>query len=143
MIAIDTNVLVYAHRSDSPWHERASQLMRETVEGTNAWAMPWPCAHEFLSVVTNPKIFVQPTPLARALAQLNAWMHAPRVTLLSEGEGYAEVLASILNASLVCGARIHDARVAALCRYHGVRELWTADRDFNRFTGLTVRNPLV
>jgi hypothetical protein len=35
------------------------------------------------------------------------------------------------------------ARIAALCRQHGVRELWSADRDFNRFPGLVVVNPLV
>jgi uncharacterized protein len=52
-------------------------------------------------------------------------------------------LRALLTASRVTGARVHDARIAALCRQHGVRELWSADRDFGRFSGLNVVNPLV
>ncbi|NNK63615.1 MAG: VapC toxin family PIN domain ribonuclease, partial [Gemmatimonadetes bacterium] len=47
-----------------------------------------------------------------------------------------------VSGSRVAGPRIHDARVAALCDYHGVRELWSADRDFTRFPDLRTRNPL-
>jgi uncharacterized protein len=43
----------------------------------------------------------------------------------------------------IAGPQVHDARLGALCRLHGVRKLWTADRDFGRFPGLTIRNPLV
>jgi predicted nucleic acid-binding protein len=64
------------------------------------------------------------------------------VVPLSEMEGYWSELAGQLQAGRVTGARVHDARIAALCRHHGVAELWSADRDFSRFPGLPVRNPL-
>ena len=63
--------------------------------------------------------------------------------LLAEPEGYWHELRSALEAGLVTGPQVHDARIAAICRMHGVQELWSADRDFNRFPGLLVRNPLV
>ena len=62
MIAFDTNVLVYAHRRDSVFHERAKACVRTHTKGPAAWAISWPCLHEFLAVVTNPRIFAVPTP---------------------------------------------------------------------------------
>lgn len=143
MIAVDTNLLVYAHREDSPWHEAASARITELAEGRAPWAIPWPCLHEFLAIVTHPRIYAPPSPLPAALDQVDAWLEAPGLVSLSESEGYWQELRPALQAGRVAGAQVHDARVAALCRLHGVRELWTADRDFGRFRGLVVRNPLV
>lgn len=143
MIAVDTNLLVYAHREDSPWHETAFERLRGLAEGRISWAIPWPCLHEFLAVVTHPRIFVPPTPLATALDQVQAWIESPTVVLLSESGDYWNRLRTALQAGHILGPQVHDARVAALCLHHGVEELWTVDRDFSRFPGLTVRNPLV
>jgi len=143
MIALDTNLLVYAHREDSPWHEAAYARLAELAEGRAAWGIPWPCLHEFLAIVTHPRIYAPPTPLAAALDQIEAWLEAPSLVLLAEAEGYWSELRPMLEAGRVAGAQVHDARVAALCSLHGVRELWTADRDFGRFPALAVRNPLV
>jgi uncharacterized protein len=63
--------------------------------------------------------------------------------LLGETDGYWVVLQSLLERSKVTGPRVHDARIAALCQLHGVRELWTADRDFSAFPSLATRNPLI
>ena len=108
MIAVDTNLLVYAHREESPWHSAAFDCIA-----------------------------------GRAIAQVDAWLESPTLVLLGEAEGYWEQLKSLLAAGKVSGPQVHDARVAAICRQHGVRELWTADRDFGRFPGLKIRNPLV
>lgn len=143
MIAVDTNLLVYAHRRDSPWHERASERIRELAEGSEPWALPWPCVHEFLAIVTHERIFAPPSTLPRATEQVAAWLESPTLVLLAESEGYWDVLQRALEQSRVTGPRIHDARIAALCIHHGIRELWSADRDFNRFTNLRTRNPLV
>jgi toxin-antitoxin system PIN domain toxin len=143
MNAVDTNLLVYAHREDSPWHDRAYAALRELAEGRSSWAIPWPCIHEFFAIVTHARIYNPPTPLAQALDQIEAWLEAPGLVLLSENETHWPELRALLEAGQVTGPRVHDARIAALCRRHGVRELWTADRDFSRFPGLTVRNPLV
>lgn len=143
MIAVDSNLLVYAHREDSPWHNAAYARMVELAEGPAAWAIPWPCIHEFLSIVTHPRIYTPPTPLEKAIGQVEAWLESPNLVLLSESEDYWPQLRSILQTGRVSGPQVHDARVAALCQQHGVSELWTIDRDFNRFPGLTARNPLV
>ena len=143
MIAVDTNLLVYAHREDSPWHETAYGRLAQLAEGRAAWAIAWPCIHEFLAIVTHPRIYNPPTPLAAAIDQVAAWLEAPSVVLLAEAAGYWEHLSPILDASRVSGAQIHDARIASICLQHGVNELWTADRDFSRFAGLSARNPLV
>ena len=141
MIAVDTNILVHAHRADSPWHEVAFTRLRELAE--ERWSIPWPCVHEFLSIVTHPRIFDPPTPLRDALAATQVWLAATTVQLLAEQPGYWDVLHELLQSSRVVGPRIHDARIAALCLFHAVDEVWTADRDFSRFGGLRVHNPLV
>ena len=143
MIAVDTNLLVYAHREDSPWHEAAYARISGLAEARAPWAVPWPCVHEFLAIVTHPRIYAPPTPLAAAIDQVEAWLESPSVTLLAETEGYWPEIRSLLLDGRIDGPQVHDARVAALCRLHGVRELWTADRDFGRFPELSVRNPLV
>ena len=142
MIAVDTNILVYAHRGDSEFHEPARECMRQLAESQSPWAIPWPCVHEFLAVATHPRIFDPPSPPEAAMDQMAAWLESPSLTLLGEEEGYAELLFQLMLRGRVTGPRVHDARIAALCLYHQVRELWTADRDFNRFPQLTVRNPL-
>jgi predicted nucleic acid-binding protein len=113
------------------------------AEGSAAWAIPWPCLHEFLAIVTHPRIFDPPTPLAQAIDQVGAWLESPSVVLLTESDTHWPELKQLLIAGQIIGPRVHDARVAALCRQHGVRELWSADRDFSRFTDLTVVNPLI
>lgn len=142
MIAVDSNLLVYSHREDSPWHESAYARIAELAEGPAPWAIPWPCIHEFLAIVTHPRIYDPPTPLEKAISQVDAWMESPSLLLLSESEDYWQQLQSLLQSGKVCGPQVHDARIAALCSYHGVAELWTADRDFGRFPKLKVRNPL-
>ncbi|HLV58592.1 MAG TPA: TA system VapC family ribonuclease toxin [Natronosporangium sp.] len=143
MIALDTNILVYAHRRDSPFHERASRTVRQLAESPAAWAIPWPCVHEFYSVVTHPRIYDPPSTPAQAATQIEAWLGSPSLVLLAEVPGYWQVLRDRLDHANVQGPMVHDARVAALCLVHGVRELWSADRDFGRFPDLVVRNPLV
>jgi hypothetical protein len=84
MIAVDTNLLVYAHREDSVWHEKTYPKLAALAENQAPWAIPWPCLHEFLAIVTHPRIFSPPTPLGKALSQIEAWLESPSLVLLSE-----------------------------------------------------------
>jgi toxin-antitoxin system PIN domain toxin len=143
MIALDTNILVYAHRGEMPFHRRACACLRGVAEGGAPWALPWPAAHEFLAVVTNARIFREPTPMAQGIVFLSLLMGSPSLHLIGEGSGYFPVLRDLLVASEVTGARVHDARIAAICLHHNVRALWSADRDHGRFEGLKVVNPLL
>lgn len=143
MIAVDTNVLLYAHREDSEWHATAYEKISALAEGNTPWAVPWPCIHEFLAIATHPRIYSPPTPLSAALDQVDAWLESPSVVLLAESSGFWPLLRETVFAARVSGPQVHDARVAALCLHQGVAELWTADRDFNRFPNLLIRNPLI
>lgn len=143
MIALDTNILVYAHREESPFHGRAMACVMELAQAAAPWAIPWPCIHEFVAIVTHPRIYNPPTPIAKALDQVDAWLESPTVTMLSEAAGYWPKLRSLLEGGRIAGGQVHDARIVALCRQHGVRTLWSADRDFNRFARIDVFNPLI
>jgi toxin-antitoxin system PIN domain toxin len=142
VVAVDTNVLVYAHRREVPEHEAALELLRSMAAGQDPWAIPWPCVYEFFSVVTNPRIWkhAASTP-AQAWAQLEAWFEAPAVRILGETVGFAAVLSRFLLRPRVRGPVAHDARVAAVCVAHGVDRLLSRDRDFSLFAELDVANP--
>jgi hypothetical protein len=143
VIAVDTNILVYAHREDTEWHSAAYARLTELAEGRGNWAIPWPCLHEFLAIVTHPRIFTPPTPLATAIDQVEAWLESPSLVLLAESELHWPRLRVLLSSGKIAGPKVHDARIAALCLQHGVKELWSVDRDFGRFPELTVSNPLI
>jgi toxin-antitoxin system PIN domain toxin len=144
VIALDTNLLVYAHRSDSPEHARAYAVVRALAEGVAGWAVPWPCVHEFLAIVTHPRIYKPASGIEQALDQVRAWTESPTLSLLAESDSaYWPVFERLVREGRADGPRVHDARVAALCISHGVTELLTADRDFGRFPALSTRNPLV
>lgn len=143
MIAADTNILVSAHRADSEWHQPAFDCIRNLAEGRVSWGIPWPCVHEFLSIVTHPKIYDPPSSLDQALDQVDAWLESPVAFLLAEAESHWSILRELLAVGQIRGPMVHDARIAAICIGHGVTELWTADRDFSRFPTLTTRNPLL
>ena len=144
MLAVETNVLVYAHRRETAGHATAAALLRDLVEGSEPWAIPWPCIYEFVSVVTNRRIWkaVASTP-AEAWAQVRAWTASPACTLIGETESFLDLLDTIAREPRVTGPVVHDARIAAICEAHGVGALLSRDRDFALFPQLTVRNPFL
>lgn len=117
--------------------------MLQLAEGQPSWGIPWPCIHEFLAITTHRRIYSPPTTVDRAIDQVSVWLESPSLVMLAETVGYGSVLTECLLRAKITGPQVHDARIAALCVHHGVRELWSADRDFSRFSGLRVRNPLV
>ena len=143
MIAVDSNILIYAHRPESPFHAAAAKKLTELAEHGATWAIPWPCVHEFLAFVTSPRIYKPPTPVAIALEFVAELCRSPSLTLLAETDLHWNALRSIVAEGEITGGRIHDARIAAICMQHGVREIWSADRDFSRFGELSVVNPLL
>ena len=142
MIAVDTNVLVYAHRRDVAEHAVAQDRLRAMAEGGDPWAIPWPCVYEFFSVVTNPRIWRQTASTSKhAWAQLEGWFASPSIRLLGESQGFTSVLSGFVRRPRVLGAVVHDARVAAICVAHGVEALLSRDRDYSLFPELAVQNP--
>ena len=143
MIAVDTNILVYAHRADADWHDRAKNCIAELANGNVSWGLPWHCLSEFFAIVTHPRVYKPASTTANAIEQIDAWLESPVSQCLSETDGYWQNLRSFLIDGRIEGPMVYDARIAAICSVHGVVELWSADRDFSRFPGLKVHNPLL
>lgn len=143
MIAVDTNILVYAHIHAMHHHVRAAAVLRELGGSRSAWAIAWPCIHEFIAVVTNPRAFDACLEVDEAVDAVRAMQGSPGLRLIGEGPGHLDILTGLLKRAAAGGGAVHDARIAAICLAHEVGEIWTVDRDFLRFPGLRVRNPLV
>ena len=143
MIAVDSNLLVYAHRRSTPEYQDARALIQSLAESEDAWAIPWPCIYEFLGVVTNPRIWRESasTP-EQAWQQLSAWTASPSLRLLGETDGFLEILGRFVQRPRVRGGVVHDARIAAICMANSVDVLLTRDRDFSLFPELATRDPL-
>lgn len=143
MIAVDTNVLVCAHREDAPHHHAARSALEKLAAQGAPWAIPWPCVHEFLAVVTHRRVFDPPSSLEEAVGAVSDLFALPGMRTLSETADHADLLSALLLTAGVTGPKVHDARIAAICLGHGVATLWTADRDFSYFPKLATYNPLL
>ncbi len=143
MIAVDTNLLVYAHREDSEWHGNALGVLLRLANGNQRWAIPWPCVHEFFAIVTHPKIYKKPSTANQATKAIEAWSESERLEFLHESPTYWKTLVKLTLSGKIRGPMIHDARIAAICLDNGATQLLSADRDFSRFGGIDVRNPLL
>ena len=143
MIAVDTNILVYAHRAEMPFHGAAFACLKSLAEGRAAWGIPVTCLHEFLAVVTNAKVFAPASRLDQAFAQVDAWLAAPHARILHSGAQHWPILSALASKARLQAGQFHDARIATICLENGVSMLYTADRDFGRFKDLKTINPLV
>ncbi|EKD50509.1 MAG: PilT protein [uncultured bacterium] len=142
MIGVDTNILIYAHRAECPQHKKSFRYLKNLSEGTKPWVIAWPCLYEFLRVVTHPRVFSPPTPLATALSEIENLCASPTLILISETERHLPLLSDMALGSQVDGNLMFDTHIATLLLEHGVSEIATADNDFKRFKGLTIVNPV-
>jgi toxin-antitoxin system PIN domain toxin len=143
LIAVDTNLLVYAHRSAMPQHAAARAALERLASRQGGWAVPWPCVHEFVAVVTRHGAGLRPTPVPQAFEAIEAWLSHPGCRLLGETAAHLDLWRALVERAGAVGGAVHDARIAAICLGHGVEELWTRDRDFARYPDLRTRDPLV
>jgi toxin-antitoxin system PIN domain toxin len=139
VIAVDTNILVYAHREESPQHDRALRALRDLAEGADTWALPVFVLGEFLRVVTHHRIFAPPSSRDRALQALDALIASPTVRVLHPGERFWSLLRAALDEASGTGNLVLDAEIVAVCREHGVTTVLSEDRDFRRFPSVRLR----
>jgi len=140
VIAIDTHILVCAHREDSPCHAAAANCLASCAEGQlprgPALALPARILRHLFAISTHARTHARihnpPTPAAGALDQIDAWLESPSLVLLAESDRHWSALRTLLTQSRAVGPAVHDAHIAALCLQHGVQKLWSADRDFSR-----------
>jgi toxin-antitoxin system PIN domain toxin len=136
LIAIDTNILVYADREETPLHGLALAALRRLSEGPEAWALPIFSVAEFLRVVSHPRVFNPPTPVAEALSSIESLLRSPSARVLVPGPAFLGLLRAQLQESGATGNLVYDAQIAAVCLEHGARSLLSEDRDFARFPRL-------
>lgn len=141
MIALDAPILVYAHRVDSPHHEAALAVLNALAADPTPLAVPWACLSEFLGSVTHPHGYRPPTTPDTALAAVQSLLALPHARTLTETADHLRLLSTLIAPGVV-GAKMHEARVAAVCLGHGISELWTVDRDYSYFPALRTHNPL-
>lgn len=133
MIAVDTNILVYAHREELPQHARARARLTALAEGDAPWAIPVFCLGEFIRVITHPRLFDPPHSIEEACDALGRVLGSPSLRILNPGERFWMLLAEAVREADAAGNLAFDAQIAALCRESGVSSLLTEDRDFDRF----------
>jgi toxin-antitoxin system PIN domain toxin len=141
MIALDTNILVHAHRRGTVHHEAALALVRELSEGPAPFALFWPSLYEFLRVVTHHRVFDPPSTPTDAAEAIHDFLTPPVVRVLSETARHPEILDRVMRETPVTGNLIHDAHLVALALEHGVHDILTLDGDFARFPQVASRNP--
>lgn len=138
MIAVDTNVLVHAHREEMTQHSLALEAVRSLAEGEEPWALPVFVLGEFLRVVTHPRIFSPPSSRADAVAAIDALLASPTVRVLEPGPRFWPLLVSTMGEGDAAGNLILDAEIVAVCREHGVTKVLSTDRDFRRFPSISL-----
>jgi len=139
--SVDANILLYASDSSSPKHAEAIRFLKQRASDPDLFCIAWPTLIAFLRIATHPRIFAQPLSPDDALGNVESLLSLPRVRLLSEGEGFLEVYREVTAHFPVRGNLVPDAQLAALLRQHGVRKLYTVDRDFRKFDFLEVADP--
>ena len=139
MIAVDTNILVYAHRAEFPKHVAASARLVELAQGRGPWGLPIFVIGEFLRLITHPRLFDAPHTIDEAAIVLERLLASPTVRVLSPGAQWPTLLLEALAEGKARGNLVFDAQIVALCREHGVDALLTEDRDFDRFALRTIR----
>jgi hypothetical protein len=139
--ALDVNILLYASDTSSSFHRQALAFMASCMDGRELFYLAWPTAMSYLRIATHPAVFNQPLSPEEATANIEALLHLPQVRFLSEGEGFWDIYRSITSEVPTRGNLVPDAHLAALLQYHGVKRLYTHDRDFMKFSFIEVRDP--
>lgn len=138
---LDTNVLVYASDESSSLHERAIGLLETLAAGPDLFYLFWPVALGYLRISTHPAIFRKPLSAAEAMANVDELVSRPHVRTGGEADGFWDAYRGVTRGVPVRGNLVPDAHVVALMRQHGVSTIWSHDRDFLKFPGISVRDP--
>ena len=139
MIAVDTNVLIYAHRAETSLHEVASRDLVALAQGPSRWGLPVFCVAEFIRVVTHRRVFNPPSTPSQATGFLTDVIASPSCRIVRPGPEFTSLLIETVLGTGAKGNLVFDAQIVALCREHGIATILTNDRDFDRFRNLNVR----
>ncbi len=138
MMAVDTNVLIYAHRRETEFNAVATTRLVLLAEGTEPWALPVFCVTEFLRAVTHRRVFNPPSTITQAMDFINGIVAAPTCRIALPGADFLGHLETTARNADARGNLMFDAQIVALCREHGIAEILTNDRDFSRFERMQI-----
>jgi toxin-antitoxin system PIN domain toxin len=141
MIIVDVNIVIYAHNAGAPQHTMARAWALNSFSGTERIGIPWAVVHAFLRLTTDPRFMADPFDATEASTIVDSWFASSAVDVIEAGSRYWPILRSLITAGKIRGSLVSDAHLAALAIEHDAT-LCTADRDFRRFPGLRVINPI-
>ena len=139
---IDVNILVYASDRTSPFHEAAGAFMRDRPRDPDILCLTWPVIMAYVRLVTHPRMFTAPMSQSAAVDNVAALLRMPRCRVVTEPDDFLGVYREVAVEVAARGNLVPDAHLAALARAHGVRTIYTHDRDFRKFPFLDVVDPV-
>ena len=137
----DVNVLVYATHRASPFHDKAKALVERFLAGPGLVYMLWPVALEYLRIVTHPILLEAPLAPEVAAGNIEQFTSRPHVRQVGEADEFWPVYRRVAETVKPRGNLVPDAHLVALMHQHGISTIWSHDRDFRKFEGITVRDP--
>lgn len=140
--AIDVNILLYSSDTSSPHFDRANSFLESCMAQNEVFYLGWPTVMSYLRIATHPAVFDHPLSPDEAMANIETLLNLPHVRFLSEEEGFWDVYRATTSEVPTRGNLVPDAHLAALLRQHGIKTLYTHDRDFLKFSFPDVRDPL-
>jgi toxin-antitoxin system PIN domain toxin len=141
LIVLDANVLIYAYNEDAPARAPSRRWLGRALFGPEPTLLPWATIHAFLRIMSHPHVLPRPLSLTTALSIADQWLARPNVAAVEPGARYWQILRELVASGQARGNLIMDAHLAALAIENGAA-LCTTDRDFTRFKGLRLINPL-
>lgn len=138
---VDTNILVYATHTASPFHERARALVEHLVAGPAIAYLLWPTVLGYLRIVTHPAILGAPLSVDQAMANVETVLAPSHVRVTGEGDEFWPAFGRVVADARPRGTQVPDAHLVGLMHEHAVSTIWTHDRGFRRFSGITVKDP--
>lgn len=139
--SLDVNVLLFASDQSSPRYVKARSFLDLCAAGPEILCLTWPTLISYLRIATHPRIFAAPLSPDEALANVAALVGLPHVRAVSELDGFLDAYRHVTGETSVRGNLVPDAHLAAILFQHGVRTLYSNDRDFRKFEWLDVRDP--
>jgi toxin-antitoxin system PIN domain toxin len=141
MKLLDANILLYAYNSDSPHHESCRTWLEQAFDAVEPIALPWQTLLAFIRIATNPRATSRPLTGEQACDIVSRWLEHPNVTIVTAAERYWALLSELILEAQASGPLVTDAALAALALEQGA-VLCSTDRDFRRFRGLKLIDPL-
>lgn len=138
---LDVNVLVYAADERSSRHDRARSFLDDVARSTSLTYLFWPVLIGYVRIITHPRIIDAPLSPEEAMQDIEGLISRPQIVTPGEGDHFWSIFRNVASEVRPRATLVPDAYLVALMREHGVTTIWTNDGDFNRFDGITVRNP--